>query len=166
LVDACPYLIKPLTELHAREILTWRYPHPYSFYDPPYDDRGDHYVRQFLKPELQFHSVVDRSDQFVGFCSFGIDGQVPGGDYSASALDIGLGMRPDLTGLGLGRAFVGAILGHARQAMSPEIFRLTVADFNQRAMVLYRQMGFVRSDSFIEPVQRTSYSILLRSTWI
>ncbi len=157
------YLIRPLSERHAREILLWRYPSPYSFYDPPHDGRDDEYVRQFLKPEFKFHSVVDRNQNFIGFCSFGIDGQVPGGDYSASALDIGLGMRPELTGLGLGRGFFEAILDYANQTMGPRLFRLTVADFNQRAITLYSQMGFVCSDSFVEPVQRTPYSIMVRT---
>ncbi len=39
----------------------------------------------------------------VGFCSFGVDGRVPGGDYPDGPLDVGMGMRPDLTAAAWGR---------------------------------------------------------------
>ena len=55
-------------------------------------------------------------------CSFGIDAQVPGGDYSAQALDVGLGLRPDHTGQGLGVTFLGAILAFAQERYSPTNF--------------------------------------------
>ncbi|MDQ2672203.1 MAG: GNAT family N-acetyltransferase, partial [Actinomycetota bacterium] len=72
------------------------------------------------------------------FC-FGEDAQVASGKrfglYEAEpALDVGLGMRPDLTGRGLGEEFVYAGLRFARETYSPPAFRLTVAAFNRRAI--------------------------------
>lgn len=63
-----------------------------------------------LDPERrQSYYAALSKDELVGFFSFGAEAQVPGGDYdNAKALDIGLGMRPDLTGKSLGLGFVEA----------------------------------------------------------
>jgi [ribosomal protein S18]-alanine N-acetyltransferase len=156
------FKLAPLVESQAREILAWRYPDPYDFYNPPDDDHTEHYVREFLNATYQFHGIQDAGGDFVGFCSFGIDGQVPGGNYSFDALDIGLGMKPELTGNGLGSEFFDAILKFAADNLRPEWFRLTVADFNRRAMKLYRKAGFAYHDSFVDPMQHVAYSILVR----
>jgi RimJ/RimL family protein N-acetyltransferase len=99
----------------------------------------------------------------IGFCSFGSDGQVPGGDYSDDALDIGVGMRPELTGQGKGADFFGAILGYALGTLNPELLRLTVAKFNLRALKLYENFGFEVKDEFSEQPSAVPYRILVRS---
>lgn len=139
----------------------WRYPAPYDFYDPPEATDIDYYVRQFLDPDLMFHAVLDDHDRFVGFCSYGRDGQVKGGDYTLDALDIGVGMRPDLTGQGIGAAFFEAILHFADEHVKAGRKRVTVAKFNERALRLYRRFGFHEHDEFEEPRSGVSYKILV-----
>ena len=75
------YWLKPLEERHAWDILSWEYPFPYDFYNPSVDYHQKHYVSQFLNPDLKFHAIIDARGKMIGFCSFGSDGQVPGGDY-------------------------------------------------------------------------------------
>ena len=155
------FRVEPLREADARAILTWRYPEPYEFYNPPDDGRDDDYVHAFLDPDLQFHAVRDRELMLAGFCSYGLDGQVPGGDYSDEALDIGLGMRPELTGMGHGAEFFKAILLHGTAVFAPDHFRLTVAQFNARAMRLYEGFGFREQSRFEQ--RWVTYSVLTRS---
>ncbi|MBJ8031725.1 N-acetyltransferase, partial [Bacillus cereus group sp. N21] len=65
-------------------------------------------------------------------------------------VDIGLGMKPELTGrgLGLGKAFLQAGINLAEEQIQPDRLRLSVAGFNKRAIRLYQQVGFVAEKTF------------------
>ncbi|MCB1645702.1 MAG: GNAT family N-acetyltransferase [Pseudomonadales bacterium] len=157
------YRLEPLTAAQARDILGWQYPEPYDFYNPPPLLRPDEdYIREFLNPEYQFHAVLSEQADFVGFCSFGLDGQVPGGTYDDSALDIGLGMRPELTGQGRGASFFHAIMNYATERFEASALRLTVACFNTRAIRLYEQFGFRTERTFQEPASWVDFQIMRR----
>ena len=156
------FSIVAIKEEHARDILTWQYPLPYDFYNPPQDGRDAFYVYQFLRPEFAFHAILDETGNFIGFCSFGIDGQVTGGDYSRQALDIGLGMRPNYTGHGYGARFFKTIEHFAVRKFDPESVRLTVATFNRRAMRLYRSFGYQDLSQFTDASNDVDYIILIK----
>jgi ribosomal-protein-alanine N-acetyltransferase len=125
---------KQLSQQDAEAIAQWRYPEPYSFYDWSADVDG---IRELLDPTLRggaYWAVKDNSDELVGHFSF-----KPKGDRT---LEIGLGLRPDLTGRGLGGSFVAAGLDFAREQFEPEQFVLAVATFNERAIKVYERAGF------------------------
>jgi RimJ/RimL family protein N-acetyltransferase len=68
---------------------------------------------------------------------------VVGGVYHhESALDVGLCLRPDLLGQGLGTAALAALLEYARREPAAACFRATVAAFNQRSLRLCARQGF------------------------
>lgn len=136
-----------MDEASARETLTWRYEPPHDFYNPD-PAKADESVQAFLDPRNAYHAITDDDGDLVGYCCFGLDARVPGGDYSADALDVGLKMRPDLTGQGRGLGFVTAILDFARQIFAPRAFRVTVAAFNRRATRVYEKAGFERVQVF------------------
>ncbi|NJN83096.1 MAG: GNAT family N-acetyltransferase [Caldilineaceae bacterium] len=134
--------LRPIDPMGAQSIVGWRYTGPYSFYntDP---QRAAATLDEFLRPELAYHGVYDKKGALIGFCCFGEAARVPGGNYSEiGALDIGLGLRPDLTGKGLGTDFLGAILGFAEVRYAPTSFRATIALFNQRSRRLFAHAGF------------------------
>lgn len=93
----------------------------------------------------------------AGFVCFGHEAQVAGardaGLYAGEALDIGIGLRPDLTGRGLGAAFFAACVAHARVAHDPPALRLSVAAFNERAIATYRRAGFTETGRCLSPVR-------------
>lgn len=134
--------IAPLTRAHAEDIATWRYDPPYDVYDMVGADPDD-----LLAPEAGFHAVL-AGDRLIGFRSFGPDGQVPGWDYDDSALDTGGGLRPSLTGHGLGRSVIGCGLEFGRASLAPAAFRVTVAAFNERALRTVESLGFERVGTF------------------
>src|SRR5215467_11901358 len=70
------------------------------------------------------------------------DGQVPGYDYDDTALDTGGGLRPALTGCGLGREAIATGLAYGQRRFAPPAFRVTVAAFNVRAQRVVTSLGF------------------------
>jgi RimJ/RimL family protein N-acetyltransferase len=140
------FSFQPVDEESVRQFVNWQYGPPYDVYnmDP---NESEEMVAYFMQPDIACHIVRDAGGELVAFCTFGPDGQVPGGDYGAEALDIGLGVRPDLTGQGRGHVFVTSVLDFARRTFAPVAFRVTVADFNRRALRVWERAGF-------QPVQR------------
>jgi len=133
---------REMTKDHAVEILNWRYSPPYEMYNEEASAEG---VAEFLT----YIAIVDQEDHLVGFYCTGQSAQVPKGHdfgvYQKACLDIGLGMKPELTGKGFGNEFLTFILDQ----LEADSLRLTVAKFNQRAIRLYEAFGFKREDTFI-----------------
>ena len=118
----------------AQQIATWRYEPSYSFYDSDADP-GD--LALLLSKEHR---------EGKSFSAFGKDGELIGFfGFTSEEEDVivGLGLRPDYTGRGLGLEFLQAGMAFARERFRPSRFRLSVATFNQRAIRVYERAGFV-----------------------
>lgn len=138
--------IRPVTQPDVREFITWRYEPPYDGYNINGDP--DELVAYFLGSSVECHTLVD-DGELIGFCTFGSDAQVPGGDYFQNRLDVGMGIRPDLTGQGNGASYVAAVVDHAL-TKSPSL-RVTIAEQNARAIRVWEANGFQRAQSFESP---------------
>jgi [ribosomal protein S18]-alanine N-acetyltransferase len=149
--------IAPLTREHAVDIATWRYDAPYDVYDMVGTEPSE-----LLAPEVGYHAVL-ADDRLIGFRSFGPDGQVPGWSYDHSALDTGGGLRPELTGQGLGCAVISAGLAFGRARFAPAAFRVTVASFNARALHTVESLGFERIGSFKANGDSREFEVLVRA---
>ena len=64
-------------------------------------------------------------------------------------VELGLGMRPDRTGLGLGAAFVEAAMAFARDRWVPRSFGLDVFPWNERAIRSYERAGCSRGEVYV-----------------
>ncbi len=149
-------LIAPMTAEYAADILSWRYPAPYDCYNVVGGDLG-----YYLDPANGVYAVLS-GGELIGFRSFGPDGRVPGGAYDDSALDTGGGLRPVLTGRGLGHSVIAAGLEFGRQRFTPEAFRVTVASFNTRALRVVTSLGFQPVSSFAATTDGRRFEILTR----
>lgn len=128
-----------MTQDEAEAIADWRYDPPYDFYDWRADDRD---LAELLDPAQRgdrYFSAHEASGELIGFYGFGREGEVVG---------VGVGLRPDLTGRGLGLAFLEQGLRVAHDRFQPLRFKLSVAEFNERAIKVYERAGFVRTRSF------------------
>jgi [ribosomal protein S18]-alanine N-acetyltransferase len=142
------FVLTQITRADALAISRWRYDEPYSVYDG-----NPTSVDSLLEARFFYHSVHDESGDLIGYFCFGEDARVSAGRrlgiYKREpSLDVGLGMRPDLTGQGLGEEFVRSGLLFANEAYSPQGFRLTVATFNRRAISVYERVGFEPVETF------------------
>ncbi len=123
------FRIERATDDLFSERAAWRYPPPYDFYDddgvPPNN------------PE-RFYSVCTEDGTLAGFYYF---------EERDDAIFYGLGLRPDLTGRGLGTAFVSTGLEFAEELFGRRRIVLDVAAFNERAIRVYECAGFRRTGS-------------------
>jgi ribosomal-protein-alanine N-acetyltransferase len=147
------YVFKPMNDEEAREISGWRYDPPYDFYDATSDPDD---LAELLDPKRRregaYYAAFDERGALVGFFQF---------ERKAQIVEVGLGLRPDLTGKGLGLGFMLAGLEFARRHFSPTGFRLSVATFNERAISVYERAGFGRGEVFMHHTNGGDHPFLL-----
>jgi ribosomal-protein-alanine N-acetyltransferase len=153
--------VRPVDRATVQKFLNWRYEPPYDIYDLD-TEKADEAVDYFTDPKTNCCGITDETGNLVAFCTFGSDGQVPGGDYRGPALDIGLGVRPDLTGQGQGHLYVSAAVDFARRTFEPRTFRVTVAEFNKRALRVWEKAGFRQAARFKRVSDGLAFVILTK----
>ena len=136
-----------MTASDAAEMISWQYAAPYDIYNGN-PEETEETTAWLLTPRYQYHAIKTSNNEMIGFCCFGEDATVPGGHYTPDALDIGLGIRPDLTSRGLGPGILQAILDFAIKTYEPSAFRATIATFNIRSQRLFRRFHFVQEGQF------------------
>jgi RimJ/RimL family protein N-acetyltransferase len=118
------------------EVGTWHYPPPYDFYDTDADP--------IQNPERHFEARNEHGE-LIGFYYY---------EEKPPDLDYGLGLRPDLTGQGLGLEFFVAGLRFGRELYRPARVYLHVAEFNERARRVYERAGFRVVSSHVRTFER------------
>ena len=106
------------------EVMQWHYEPPYDFYDIAADP--------FDHPE-RLKYVCGDDGRVEAFWDFIVDGDT---------VELGIGLRPDLVGRGLGSAYMRAQIAYAEGTWRPRLLRLYVASWNARAIRLYDRLGF------------------------
>jgi RimJ/RimL family protein N-acetyltransferase len=146
--------IRDLTRADLVDIAGWRYDDRWAVYDSD----GP------LDPELGYWAVVEgdgEAERLVGFGCLGADARVAGLPEADGVLDVGVGMRPDLVGQGLGPEFATTVLDFAR-ARGATRLRAVVQDWNTRSLRLVERLGFVRTGS--HPVGDVTFVVVERGT--
>jgi [ribosomal protein S18]-alanine N-acetyltransferase len=88
----------------------------------------------------------------VGFYTFNL--------LNESTIDIGLAMHPNRTGKGKGEAFTRAGVDFSIARYAPETLTLSVAAFNNRAIKVYKKVGFVPIGAFIQETMEVDMNLL------
>lgn len=131
--------ISKMKQSDAVEISKWHYEGMYSFYDFSQDEED---LRELLDPDnwnSLYYSVHDEFGALVGFFSFYEKGE---------DIEVGLGLRPDLTGKGYGVTFLESGMAFAISKFKPKSISVSVAKFNERAIKVYKNAGFEVISSF------------------
>jgi RimJ/RimL family protein N-acetyltransferase len=138
---------RPADEKSAREFVQWKYESPYDVYNCPPED-VEKAIQYNIDPVNNLYSMFNQNEELIGYCSYGRDAQVPGGDYSEEALDIGMMIKPELTGQGMGAAYAEEVIRNGVNKYEPKKLRVTIAAFNKRAMRTWEKNGFQQAQSF------------------
>lgn len=143
------FTIRPFTEADADGVASWRYPPPYDTYDVSQDPSLDDEMRDESRWGASWFAADDAgSGQLAGFLELVADESESDGATQVE-VEIGLGLRPDLTGRGIGVELVHAALEFSRGRWSPERFALDVFPWNERAITCYVHAGFERGDVYV-----------------
>ncbi|SDX54924.1 GNAT family N-acetyltransferase [Paenibacillus sp. CF384] len=147
------FTVVPLSDALAEELSTWRYESPYDFYNwSTWEvmqqlgiEFGDAYVR-----EQQYAAVTSDDGRLIGFAQF-----FP----LLGVTRIGLGLRPDLCGTGLGLPLVQAIVAEAIHRAPTDIIDLEVHVWNTRAIRTYERSGFIITDTYAKQTATGSVDV-------
>ena len=128
------FAVRPLTQADAEAVAAWRYPGEYAFYDFTAEPDDLALVLDPARRGDAFHAVDGEDGTLAGFFQV---------ELRAKSVEIGLGLRPDLCGRGLGEGFTRLGIDLVRRLHGPVRIRLAVAGFNARAITVYERCGFV-----------------------
>lgn len=144
-----------MTAEDAKAIAAWRYPAEYAFYDADADAEDFQELLAVERWTIDSHFAADNAaGQLAGFFTFARHDRT---------VDMGLGMRPDLTGQGLGLDFVKAGMDFAEEHFAPKEFTLSVAESNRRAIVVYERVGFTITGTFLQHTNGGVYPFVAMS---
>ncbi|MFQ3544515.1 GNAT family protein [Halobacillus rhizosphaerae] len=146
------YIFEGMTQEQAELIARqWHYDGKYAFYDMEADEED---LKEFLDPIARGNSkyTITQHQELTGFISVN--------QTDPQTCDIGLGMRPDLTGKGLGTEFLKEGMEFVKYAYQPKKITLSVATFNQRAIKVYHKLGFEDGETFWQDTNDSSFEFL------
>lgn len=130
----------------------WKYPDVYSFYDMTSDPEDyEEIMDPLLRAENYFQVLKD--DRLFGFF-------VVEKNPDHNVMNMGLGIRPELTGKGLGQAFVSEIITYIHKNYSVKMLRLGVAAFNKRAQKVYEKIGFKQTKMYDQETNGSIYPFI------
>ncbi|WP_404451527.1 GNAT family N-acetyltransferase [Virgibacillus necropolis] len=136
-----------MTKDLAVDALQWRYEKPYDLYN---NELNSEAIDEML--DNSYFGIVNEENELIGYYCTGISARVPAGNkinaYDEERIDIGVGLKPNLTGKGFGSTFFSFILEDIVRTHPNIPMRLTVATFNKRAIRLYEKFGFVEQKKF------------------
>jgi ribosomal-protein-alanine N-acetyltransferase len=129
---------------YANEIAyDWKYRGAYSFYDMTADEDD---LMEFLNEDNwkeHYFAVLNDKNELVAFCSY---------FFECEVMWIGFGLKPGLTGKGIGTEFAAAGIdfGVKKFEYKQNYIMLAVALFNKRAIKAYEKIGFQFVERYIQ----------------
>lgn len=145
--------IETLSQLNAEDIANnWHYKGIYSFYDMVEDPED---FEEIISPSLRsnrYFQVVNDDELLGYFCMEPL---------SSERLEIGLGLRPDLTGYGFGLSFILMIEDFILKQQNYKAFVLSVASFNERAIKVYLKAGYLKVGTEILDSNNSKFEFII-----
>jgi len=145
------YHFVPMNQVYAETIVEqWKYGGEYTIHD--YANEADHVLDSASWGKGLF-AVLNQDGELIGeLTTEFFDEQDEYIEYdnlndetlNAAEMWIGFGLKPELTGRGLGLGFISACIEFAveKRNYKGEYVRLGVPAFNQRAIKVYERVGF------------------------
>jgi [ribosomal protein S18]-alanine N-acetyltransferase len=130
------FAVRPLTQADAEAVAAWRYPGEYAFYDFAAEPADLELLLDPGRRRDSFHAADGEDGRLAGFFQV---------EQRSEGVELGLGLRPDLCGRGLGEGFTRLGIDLIRELHGPVRITLAVAAFNARAITVYERCGFAET---------------------
>ncbi|PFJ17655.1 GNAT family N-acetyltransferase [Bacillus cereus] len=144
-------IIEKLSQENAEEIANnWKYPDQYSFYNMTEDPED---YEEITTPELRadnYFQVLNNNELFGFFVLY----------PTGSVIEMGIGIKPEFTGKGLGEEFIRIIIEFIKDSYSISTIRLSVVDFNIRAQKVYSRQGFSKTREYSQKTNNSVYKFI------
>lgn len=153
-------MIDKMTKEEAAIISRWTYDGIYSMYSFIPNEET---IQELMNGD--YYSCRKENASLLGYFCFQGSARIPTLEddaYALEALDIGLGMQPSECDQGKGRDFMMRGLKFAGILFGARRFRLTVACFNERAIHLYKQLGFKIQKEVTHAKSQQKFYIMLK----
>lgn len=151
------YKFVPMNKEYCNEIAyEWKYDGIYSFYDMTADEED---LEEFLNEEnwqgedFAYFAVLNNKSELIGYYSYYFEEHI---------MWIGFGLKPELTGKGLGAEFVisGIDFLVKRCNYEKSYIMLAVAEFNKRAIRTYEKIGFEALEKYMQKTNGGEYEFI------
>lgn len=169
------YKFVSMNKKHAREMINnWKYEGEYSVYDYCNEEESlleeeswgfgkfaalDENNNLIGELTIEFFEEVDESSEDDGYVDIKTVKDNPNKIYE---MWIGFGLRPDLTGQGLGSEYVSECVDFAvnHHNYKGDYVRLGVAEFNKRAIKSYKKADFKQFNTYEGEIAGKKFKIL------
>ena len=141
-----------MNQQDAEEIANnWKYDGIYSFYD--FTNDPEDYM-ELINPDKRLNNYFSCyfNKELIGFCTIE--------KIDKNKVNLGLGLRPNFTGKGLGLNFLKAIMNYSNSIYNKFNFTLIVAQFNLRAIRVYEKAGFIKKKTFMQNTNGGQYEFI------
>ena len=126
--------VSGMGEREKREICSWKYEGEYSVYDLPDYEEMKAGNMGFMNPDREKnYRVFYHGDVLVGFANI---------LEKPEEVFIGLGVKPDLCGMGYGRRILESVVSISKELYPEKTLCLEVRTWNGRAISCYLKAGF------------------------
>ena len=140
---------------YAKEILKWHYDGKYSFYDMEFDKEDLEDFLEIIENDNwdNYYVAVDEEENLIGMFTY---------NFNMDVMEIGLGLKPSLTGKGIGEHYVkaGIEYGLLELGFKGKQIKLSVANFNTRAIKVYKKIGFKEVCRYIQTINDEKYEFI------
>lgn len=138
--------VRQIRPAAAHIIQTWRYNGIMSRYSITANEETH---RRMCQHDGGYWQVRDAQGSLYGFVVLGAHAQVAGIEYPAPAVDIVIGLRPDLIGQLRGLALCHVAIAHAQSCYPDKTLRASIPAAHGAALAVWQRAGFYPEYAFM-----------------
>jgi [ribosomal protein S18]-alanine N-acetyltransferase len=145
-VSIAPLELRQIRPAAAHIMQTWRYHGIMARYNIAANEDTH---QRLCQHDSGYWQVRDHQGTLYGFVIIGNHAQVAGGTYNNHAVDLQIGLRPDLVGQLRGNSLCHAAVTHALARYPDKTLRVSIPTQHKSALAVWQRAGFYPEYAFM-----------------